>query len=337
MSNHSNGQGYEGGAFLWYGSSSGTPDNADRLLEKNQSYAYFGWSVAFAGNVNGDAHDDVIVGAPSYDQAGENGRWRIMRIAASNPKRTYPPPAFTLIELLVVIGVIAILASLLLAALSTAKERGLRTLCRSNLRQWGVAIQMYAGDNHDYFPDNTGTRLTVIDCGTTVQAFWRHYLLPLVQTPIEKDRNHVLFCPTDRWHRRMDMFQWTGGEHPLYCGYLHLPYRNTRSTNWTVGGTGPWHTRQRLGGEFADAPVVVDRLMSLLEGKADMLWISREADTRLLPFSAHAGRKGEPLGGNFLFADGHVVWYRRARIEVASQYANSTYFFYRVPIASLQP
>jgi prepilin-type N-terminal cleavage/methylation domain-containing protein/prepilin-type processing-associated H-X9-DG protein len=60
--------------------------------------------------------------------------------------------AFTLIELLVVIAILAIIAALLLPGLSRAKESGRGTACLSNLRQIGVALQLYVNDNQNRLP-----------------------------------------------------------------------------------------------------------------------------------------------------------------------------------------
>ena len=60
--------------------------------------------------------------------------------------------AFTLIELLVVIAIIAILASLLMPALSKAKEQGSRTKCIGNVKQILLSTQMYVTDNSDWMP-----------------------------------------------------------------------------------------------------------------------------------------------------------------------------------------
>ena len=69
---YSNGQTGEGAVFVYYGSAAGLNQTPNWMVESNQEYAAFGTSVATAGDVNGNGFDDIIIGAPGYENGGSN-------------------------------------------------------------------------------------------------------------------------------------------------------------------------------------------------------------------------------------------------------------------------
>jgi len=129
---------------------------------------------------------------------------------------------FTLIELLVVIAIIAIIAALLLPGLNKAKMTGKRTLCMSNLKQAGIAYQMYWNESGEYVRSDSAVDSWYgwggFDSGNVTTLY---HMPPIGTRQIWKELpNNVYKCPDDDRRNSISIIiwkNWSGTSYTLNC------------------------------------------------------------------------------------------------------------------------
>ena len=189
---------------------------------------------------------------------------------------------FTLIELLVVVAIIAILAAMLLPALSKAREKARQAVCMSNLKQIGVGMMMYIQDNYEYIP------VTRLVTNTMYCKNWVYQISGYMKTNIySKDPGkNVFVCPSDR--------------NPWYDNNYYPNAYTSYAPN--IHGGFVWATGTSIITlkKYTRIPWP-SKLIAMADGSG---WLNPDAykDASFTPTTRHI------TGVNVLYMDGHVGW-----------------------------